>query len=78
MGWEKGKHLLRRSIFELIHFAITSLIHILMKIRLFPRIFGHRVTNQVKEQQIPVRHFTQGLGNIFIHSIKIFLFFMKF
>jgi hypothetical protein len=73
-----GTHLLRRSIFELIHFAIISLIHILMKIQLFPRIFGHCVTYQAKEQQIPVRFFFEGLVNIFIHPIQIFLFFMKF
>jgi hypothetical protein len=63
---------------RVIHFAITSLIHILIKMQLFPYIFGHRVTYQAKEQQMPVRHFTQRLGNIFIHSIQIFLFFMKF
>jgi hypothetical protein len=42
MGRKKGMHLLRRSIFELIHFTITSLT-LFMKIQLFPRIFGHRV-----------------------------------
>jgi hypothetical protein len=80
MGWKKGIQLLRRSIFELIHFAITSVIHmsIFMKMQIFPRIFGHRVTYQAKEQQMPVRHFTQPLGNNFIHPIQIFLFFMKF
>jgi hypothetical protein len=53
-----GTHLLRRSIFELIiHFAITSLIHTLMKIQLFPRIFDHRVTYQAKEQKMSERHF---------------------
>jgi hypothetical protein len=77
IGWKKGIHLLLPSIFELIHFATTSLIcmSILMKMQLFPRIFG-RVTYQAKEHQMPVRHFTQRLGNIFIHPIQIFLFFM--
>jgi hypothetical protein len=46
-----------------------------MKMQLFPRIFGHRVTYQAKEQQMPERHFTQRLENIFIHLIQIFLFF---
>jgi hypothetical protein len=78
IGPKKNIHLLSRSIFELTHFAITSLIHILMKMQLFPRIFGHRVTYQAKEQQMPMRHFTQRLGNIFIHPIQIFWFFMKF
>jgi hypothetical protein len=44
---------------------------------LFPRIFGHRVTYQAKEQQMPVRHFTQRLGNIFIHPIQIFVVFYE-
>jgi hypothetical protein len=48
-----------------------------MKMQLFPRIFGRRVTCQAKEQQMLVRHFTQRLGNIFIHPIRIFLLFMK-
>jgi hypothetical protein len=48
-----------------------------MKMKLFPRIFG-RVTYQAKEQQMPVRNFIQRLKNIFIRSIQIFLFFMKF
>jgi hypothetical protein len=65
MGWKKGVHLLRRSIFQLIHFAITSLIHILMKMQLFPSIFG-RVTYQAKERQMPTRRFTQRSGNIFV------------
>jgi hypothetical protein len=78
MGWKKSIHLFRRSIFVLIHFAIISLTHILMKMQLFPRTFGHRVTYQAKEQQMPVRHFTLRLTNIFIHPIQIFLFFMKF
>jgi hypothetical protein len=68
-------HLLRRSIFEPMHFAITSLIHILMIIRLFPRIFGHRVTYRTKEQRMLARHFTQRLGNIFIHPVQIFFCF---
>jgi hypothetical protein len=42
--------------------------------QLFPRIFGHRVKYQAKEQQMPVRHFTQRLGNIFIYPNQIFLF----
>jgi hypothetical protein len=50
-----------------------------MKMQFFLRIFGHHVTYQAKEQQqMPVKHFTQRLGNIFIHPIQIFLFFMKF
>jgi hypothetical protein len=45
-----------------------------MKMQLFPRIFDHRVTYQAKEQQMPVRHLTKRLENIFIHPIQIFLF----
>jgi hypothetical protein len=46
-----------------------------MKMPHFPRIFDHRVTYQAKEQKMPYKHFTQHLGNIFIHFIQIFLFF---
>lgn len=51
-------------------------IYILMKMQLFHLIFGHRVTYQAKEQQMPVSCFTRCLGNIFIHSNQIFLFYM--
>jgi hypothetical protein len=48
-----------------------------MKMQLFPRILGHHVKYQAKEQQIPVKHFTQRVGNIFIRPIQIFLFFYE-
>jgi len=46
--------------------------------QLFHRIFGHhRVTYQVKEQQMTASRFTQHLGNIFTHHIQTFLFFYE-
>jgi hypothetical protein len=87
MGWKKDIRLFRRykkgiiyryTSFAPIDFRIDTFWNYLIDTYIdenttFPRIFGHHVTYQTKEQQMPVRHFTQRLGNIFIYHIQIFL-----
>jgi hemerythrin superfamily protein len=76
MGWKKSIHLLRQSIFELHTFSdyLIDTYSYIDENATFSPIFGHRVTYQAKEQQMPVRHFTQLLGNFLFTPFKFFCF----
>jgi hypothetical protein len=73
---KKGIHLLRRSIFKLIHFVITSLILTLMKIQLFPCISGRRVTYKAKRTANVCEAFHSVFGKYFYSAHpNIFVFY---